>query len=127
MAKRVREKAEKRAVEKDTRPQAHAMYIRMSPSKAKRTLDLIRGKSYIEAVAILENINTAASDPVQKVLKSAAANAEVKGFNRDDLGVVECFANPGPTMKRGIWRGRGGHDVIIKRSCHITVVLDSVK
>lgn len=128
MAKNIREKAAKRQAEKDTRPRATAKYIRMSSSKAKRVLDLIRGKKVAEAQAILMLTPNAASMAVAKVLNSAVANAENnKGLNKDDLAVAECYANPGPTYKRGIWRGRGGHDIILKRTCHITVVLDSVK
>lgn len=128
MAKRIREKAAKRQEEKDTRPQATARYIRMGAPKAKRVLDTIRGKKYLEAVALIEYSDSASAVAVGKVLKSAAANAENnKGLNKDDLIVAEAYANVGPTFKRGIWRGRGGHDVILKRTCHITIVLDSVK
>lgn len=128
MAKNVRERAAKRKAEKDTRPYATAKYIRMSSSKAKRILDLIRGKGVAEAAAICQYTKSTAADAVVKVLNSAAANAENnKGLNKDDLFVAECYANAGPTLKRGIWRGRGGHDMILKRTCHITIVLDSVK
>lgn len=128
MAKNVREKAIKRQAEKDTRPTATARYIRMGSSKAKRVLDLIRGKNLKEAQAILMLTPSTATQAVEKVLNSAAANAENnKGLNKDDLFVSECYANAGPTLKRGIWRGKGGHDMILKRTCHITVVLDSVK
>ena len=100
----------------------------MGAPKAKRCLDLIKDKSYLEAVAILETTPSTASVAVLKVLNSAAANAENnKGLNKDDLIVAEGYANQGPTLKRGIWRGRGGHDIILKRTCHITVVLDTVK
>ncbi len=128
MAKNVRERAEKRQAEKDTRPSATAKYIRMGSSKAKRVLDLIRGEKVSEALAILMLTPSTSTQAVEKVLNSAIANAENnKGMNKDDLFVAECFANAGPTLKRGIWRGRGGHDEILKRTCHITVVLDSVK
>lgn len=128
MAKRIREKTLKRQAEKDTRPSATAKYIRMGSSKAKRVLDLIRGKKYNEALAIILQTPSTSTLPVEKVLKSAAANAENnKGLNKDDLFVAECYANPGPTLKRGIWRAKGGHDTILKRTCHITIVLDSVK
>jgi large subunit ribosomal protein L22 len=128
MAKRIREKAAKRLQEKDTRPSATAKYIRMGSSKAKRVLDLIRGLNYNVALATLQNTPSTSTLPVIKVLNSAAANAENnKGMNKDDLIVAECFANPGPTLKRGIWRAKGGHDTILKRTCHITIVLDSVK
>lgn len=128
MAKRMREKAAARKENKDIRPYATAKYVRMGASKAKRCLDLIVNKPYAEAVAILETTPSTASIAVLKVLNSAAANAENnKGLNKDDLFVAESYANQGPTLKRGIWRGRGGHDIILKRTCHITVVLDTVK
>lgn len=125
MAKRMREKTAKLQEAKDTRPYATARYVRMGASKAKRVLDIIKEKSYIEAVALLQATPSTASIVVEKVLNSAAANAENnKGLNKDDLYVAECYANQGPTLKRGIWRGKGGHDIILKRTCHITVVLD---
>lgn len=128
MAKRIREKAIAREQARDTRPSATAKYVRMGSSKAKRVLDTIRGKGYNEAVALIEYSDSASAIAVGKVLKSAGANAENnKGLNKDDLYIAEAYANAGPTMKRGIWRGRGGHDIILKRSCHITIVLDSVK
>lgn len=128
MAKRMREKAAARIENKDTRPFATAKYVRMGASKAKRVIDLVVGKPYAEAVALLEQTPSTASDAVLKVLNSAAANAENnKGLNKDDLFVAEGYANQGPTLKRGIWRGRGGHDIILKRTCHITFVLDTVK
>ncbi len=127
MAKRIREKAAARQANKDTRPTATAKYVRMSSSKPRRLLNLIRGKSYSEALSIVVNNDSTVKFDVEKVLNSAAANAEVKGLNRDNLYVAECYANAGPTLKRGIWRGRGGHDEILKRTCHITIVLDVVK
>ncbi len=128
MAKRIKEKAAARIENKDNRPYATAKYVRMSSTKAKRVIDLVVGKPYAEAVALLEQTPSTASDAVIKVLNSAAANAEHnKGLNKEDLFVAEGYANQGPTLKRGIWRGRGGHDIILKRTCHITIVLDSVK
>ncbi len=128
MATRQRERAAKRLETKDTRPYATAKYIRMGASKARRLLSIIRGVKYIQAVAILENSDSTAAADVKKVLISAGANAENnKGLNKDDLFVAECFADEGPTMKRGIFRGKGGHDQILKRTCHITVILDVVK
>lgn len=128
MAKRVREKTAKLLENKDTRPFAIVKYVRMGASKAKRVLDTIRGKEYKMAKAILENNTSTSSDVVLKVLNSAAANAENnKGLNKDDLFVVECFADQGPSFKRVSFRGRGGVDTIVKRTCHITVILDVVK
>ena len=126
MAKRVKEKAIKRRENKDTRPFAIARYVRMGSSKAKRVLDLIKGKSFVEACAILDTTPSTASIVVKKVLVSAGANAENnKGLSRDLLYVAEAFANQAPSFKRVSFRGRGGVDTIIKRNCHITIILDS--
>ena len=110
---------------KDRRPKAIAKYIRISPSKVQIVLDLIRGKDYKEAVAILKTTAKAASEPVLKCMNSAAANAEVNlGMNKDNLYVAECFADQGPTLKRmqPVSRGRGYR--ILKRTSHITVIMD---
>ncbi len=126
MAKRIREKSAKVAENRDTRPYAVARYIRMGASKAKRVLDLIKGKKAVEASAILDITPSATTLVVKKVLMSAIANAENnKGLSKDDLFVAEAYANQGPSFKRVKFRGRGGVDTIIKRTCHITIVLDS--
>ncbi len=125
MATRSKAKALVRAENKDRRPKAIAKYIRISPSKVQVVLDLIRGRDYNEAVAILKTTAKAASEPVLKCLNSAAANAEVNlGMNKDTLYVAECFADQGPTLKRmqPVSRGRGYR--ILKRTSHITVILD---
>jgi large subunit ribosomal protein L22 len=128
MAKRMREKTAKILENKDTRPSATARYVRMGAPKAKRLLDIIKNKSAVEAVAILENTPSTASIVVKKVLCSAMANAENnQGLNRDDLVVAEAYANQAPSFKRVSFRGRGGVDTIIKRNCHITIVLDTLK
>lgn len=125
MATRIREKAKKRQELKDQRPYAVAKYIRMSPSKVRIVLDTIRNKPAIEAVAILENSPQSAAAVCLKLLNSAIANAENnKGLNRSDLYVAECFATPGPTMKRILIRARGRADRMLKRSSHITIILD---
>lgn len=128
MATRSKMKSGKRAAERDPRPYAVAKYIRISPSKVGVVLDLIRGKGYREALAILENTPKAASLPVKKVLNSAAANAEVnKGMSKDTLFVAECYADQGPTLKRVMPRAQGRAYRILKRTSHITVVLDAAK
>lgn len=125
MATRIRQKAEKRAKEKDARPFAKARYIRMSPSKVRIVLDLIRGKNVREAAAILANIPNAAGEASLKVLNSAVANAENnKGMNGETLYVAECYVCPGPILKRIMQRGKGSADRILKKSSHITIVLD---
>ena len=125
MAKRIREKAEARRQNKDTRPFAKAKYVRMSPSKVRIVLDQIRGQKAEVAVAILENLPQEAAAASLKVLNSAIANAENnKGLNKNDLFVAEAYACPGPTFKRLLIRARGRADRMLKRTSHITIVLD---
>ena len=126
MATRQREKALKRAELKDKRPMAKAKYVRISSSKVRLVIDLIRGKSVADAVAVLKNTPQAASPIVEKVLNSAVANAENnKGLLRDDLIVAEAFADQGPTLRRFRPRAQGRATRIRKRSSHITIILDS--
>lgn len=126
MAKNLREKTARIAENKDKRPYAVAKHVRISPYKVRIVLDIIRGKSYREAVAILENTPKAASDPVRKVLMSAAANAENNlGMSKDNLFVAECYADQGPTLKRVQPVSKGRAHRILKRTSHITVVLDA--
>lgn len=128
MATRSKAKAEQRQAAKAERMQGKAMaiakYIRISPSKVHVVLDLIRGASYSDAVAILKTTSKAAAEPVLKCLNSAAANAEVNfGMSKDTLYVAECYADQGPTLKRmqPVSRGRGYR--ILKRTSHITVIV----
>ena len=128
MATRIREKALKRKQNADTRAFAIVKYVRMSPSKVRITLDTIRGKKVEEAMAILANQTTAASEVCLKLVKSAVANAENnKGLSRTDLIVDECYVTPGPTLKRLDIRARGRANRLLKRTCHITVFVDGVK
>ena len=93
MATREREKALKRREEKDKRPRAMARYVRISASKVKIVIDLIRGKSIDEARAILMHTPKAASEPVMKVLNSAVANAENNlELAKDNLYIAEIYA-----------------------------------
>ncbi len=125
MAKRIREKAAKRNAEKDRRPQATAKYIRISATKVRVVLNLIRGQSYPNAVAILKHTPKGSSETILKVLESAGANAENNlNLSKDDLFVTECFANEGQTLKRLWYRSHGSADMLQKRSCHITIILD---
>lgn len=126
MATRQREKAAKREENRDRRPHAQAKYVRISSRKVKIVIDLIRGKSLSEAEAILMYTPKAAAEPVLKVLRSAAANAENNlGLNLDELYVAEVYANQGPTLKRFRPRSQGRAYSILKRTSHITVILDS--
>ncbi|MGI6160991.1 MAG: 50S ribosomal protein L22 [Christensenellales bacterium] len=128
MATRQREKAATRRENKDTRPKAIARYVRISTRKVKIVIDLIRGKSVDEAKAILMYTPKAASAVVAKVLNSAVANAENNmDLSRDSLYVAEVFADQGPTIKRYRPRAKGSAYPILKRSSHVTVILDQVK
>ena len=122
MATRSKQKSLARKTNADKRPHAVAKYIRISPFKVRIVLDIIRGKKYNEAVAILENTSKAACPEVLKVLNSAAANAENNlNMSKNDLFVAECFCkriNP-------VSKGRAHR--INKRTSHITVILDTVK
>ena len=126
MASNMNKKVEKIAANKDKRPYATAKYIRISPDKVRTVLALIRGKSVEEAEAILTYCTKGGSEEVKKVLLSAAANAEHnQGMDRGDLFVAEAFANGGPHLKRmqPVSKGRGR--AILKRTSHITVILDA--
>lgn len=128
MATRIRQKAENRAKNKDNRPFAKVKDVRMSSSKVRIVLNNIRGKNANEAVAILTYMPQAGASEALKVLKSAIANAENnKGLPADNLYVAECYATPGATMKRISFRARGRADRLLKRTCHITIVLDELK
>ncbi|SEI67554.1 large subunit ribosomal protein L22 [Lachnospiraceae bacterium A10] len=117
-------KRERNAV-KDTRPSAKLSFARMSVQKACFVLDAIRGKDVQTALAIVTYNPRYASSVIEKLLKSAIANAENNnGLKMEDLYVAECFANKGPTMKRIRPRAQGRAYRIEKRMSHITIVLD---
>ncbi len=110
---------------KDTRPKATVSYARVSVTKACFVLDAIRGKDVTSALGILAYNNRYASKVIEKLLKSAIANAENNnGMKAEDLYVAECYANKGPTMKRIQPRAQGRAYRIEKRTSHITIVLD---
>lgn len=103
---------------------AIAKYVRMSPSKLKPVADLVRGKDLGEALNILKFTPGKGSEILEKVVESAAANAENNfDMSRDNLYVAEVYANQGPTMKR--WRAgaQGRALMILKRSSHVGVTL----
>ena len=110
---------------KDTRPKATVSYARVSVTKACFVLDAIRGKDVTSALGILAYNNRYASKVIEKLLKSAIANAENNnGMKAEDLYIAECYANKGPTMKRIQPRAQGRAYRIEKRTSHITIVLD---
>lgn len=117
-------KRERNENNRETRPHAKLSYARVSTQKACFVLDAIRGKDVNTALGILAYNPRYASTVIEKLLKSAIANAEVKGLNRDNLFVEECFAGDGPIMKRVQPRARGSAYRIFKRMSHITVILN---
>ena len=99
-------------------------YTRISARKVKIVADLIRGKNVDEALAIVKFTPKASSEIIEKLLKSAIANAENNhGMNRGNLIVSEIYANQGPTLKRIRPAAKGSAVRIRKRTCHITIVV----
>ena len=114
-----------RNANKDTRPSAKVSYARVSVQKACFVLDAIRGKDVKTALAILAYNPRYASTVIEKLLKSAIANAENNnGMNPDNLFIEECYADKGPTMKRIQPRAQCRAYRIEKRTSHITIVLN---
>lgn len=105
---------------------AVARFVRVSPTKARRVIDLVRGKSVTDALDILRWAPQAASEPVAKVIASAAANAQNNnGLDPTTLVVATVYADEGPTAKRIRPRAQGRAFRIRRRTSHITVVLES--
>ena len=108
---------------------ASARFVRVTPMKARRVVNLIRGEQAEEALAILKFAPQGASEPVYKIVASAVANARQKAtqeglpFREEELLVSEAFVNEGPTMKRIQPRAQGRAYRINKRTSHITVVV----
>ena len=128
MATRQRQKAEKIAENLDRRPRAIAKNLGVSPSKVRIVLDLIRGKDYNMAVAMLKNMPNVGAEYAVKVLESAGANAENNlGMNKANLYVAECYADGAATLKRFQPVSKGRAHSIKKRTSHITIILDEKK
>ncbi|BDZ49083.1 50S ribosomal protein L22 [Frondihabitans sucicola] len=108
---------------------ARVRHIRVTPQKARRVVNLIRGKQALEALAILKFAPQGASEPVYKLVASAIANARVKAdaqnsyLNDEDLYVSSVYVDEGATLKRFQPRAQGRAFQILKRTSHITVVL----
>ena len=112
----------------ETYPSATAVarFVRVSPTKARRVIDLVRGKSVTEALDILRWAPQDASEPVAKVIASAAANAQNnEGLDPSTLVVATVYADGGPTAKRIRPRAQGRAFRIRKRTSHITVIVES--
>ncbi len=107
---------------------ASVKYARISSRKVKIVLDLIKGKGIDEAYGIINNTPKAASELLYKLLKSAESNAvNNNNLNRDELVIVEAYANQGPTLKRIMPRAQGRANRIRKRTSHVTMVLKERK
>ena len=112
---------------------AQARFVRVTPQKARRVVDLIRGKQAEQAVATLKFAPQAAGETVLKVVESAIANARVKAdrageaFDVSTLVVTTAFVDEGPTLKRFRPRAQGRASQILKRTSHITVVVAPVE
>lgn len=103
---------------------AQAKYVRQSPYKVRRVLDLVRGLPVDEARSVLAFTDRRATEPITKVLHSAVANAEHNhALDADELIIAEAYADEGPTLKRYRPRARGRATRIRKRTSHITIVL----
>ncbi len=114
------------AMEERETVRAQARWVHSSARKARLVTDLIRGRSVPEARTILAFSNRAVAKDVEKVLRSAVANAETRPglhWQGDDLVVIAAFADEGPTLKRWRARARGRVARIRKRTCHITIEL----
>ncbi len=104
---------------------AVAKYVRVAPRKVRVVMDLIRGKNVAEAFAILKFTPKVGADVIEKVLKSAVANAENNfDMNVDKLYVSSAYVDQGPTLKRIHPRSRGQAFRILKRTSHVTVVVE---
>jgi len=112
------------AVDTKEEVKAIARYVRMSPFKVRRVLDQIRGRSYREALIILEFMPYRACEPILKALRSAVANAENNaGLDPITLVVSKAYADQGPSLKRYRPRAQGRAYQIRKPTCHITVAV----
>ena len=112
---------------------AQARYLRVTPQKARRVVDVIRGKRALEAVDVLRYAPQGAAEPVLKIVESAIANARYAAeqagerFNEEDLYIQAAYADEGPTMKRIQPRAQGRANRILRRTSHITVVVGDQK
>ena len=107
---------------------AKANYIQISPTKARRVADQVRGLPYVEAMSLLEHMPQRGAKFIRKAIHSAASNAMYQNDDLDEdmLYVKSLLVDEGPRMKRLWYRARGRADIIHKRLSHITVVVDEI-
>ena len=107
---------------------AVAKYVRMSPRKVRLVAQMVKGRQAEEALAILEHVSKAAAKPIAKAIRSAVANAEENyGLVPSDMYIKNLTADAGPTLKRGRIGARARFKPILKRTSHITVILDELE
>jgi large subunit ribosomal protein L22 len=125
MSMREREKAKlRKQAQKEALPRAILRRFRMSPYKVRLVVDLVRGKPVEEALVILGMVEKKASKPLLKLLRSAMANAEEKGYEDiESMLVKRAYVNRGPTMKRWMSRSMGRANQLLKRTSDITIEL----
>jgi large subunit ribosomal protein L22 len=108
---------------------AQTRYLRVTAQKARRVVNLVRGKNAVEAVSLLKFQPQAVAEDVRKLIESAIANARVKAdaagerFDETELVITEILVDEGPTMKRIMPRAQGRANRILKRSCHLSVTV----
>ena len=123
-AKKAEKKVEAPKKPAPTEARAIAKNVRITPRKARLVIDLVRGKDVKYALGLLANTNKAASEPVAKLIKSAAANAVNNfGMDEDSLYIAQIWANDGLRMKRYLPRAKGSASGLVKRNSHLTVVV----
>ncbi len=112
-------------MEDTTQVRAVMRHLRMSPRKVRLVVDMVRGLPVEDALDTLKFVNKAAAKPVAKLIASAVANAEENlGLAREDLYIAKIYADGGPTRKWRRFGARGRFKPILKRSTHVTVVLE---
>jgi len=103
---------------------AKGRFLKVTPSKARQVMDLIRGKGVDEAMAVLNSLNKRPVAPIKKILHSAISNAKQKGIEREQLFISKIVADNGPSWKRFRAAAFGRANPILKRTAHITIELD---
>lgn len=106
---------------------AEAKYIRISPTKVRPVIELIKGSKTVDAIAKLELINKRGAYYLNKVIKSALANAKNKGYQENTMFISKVVANPGPSLKRHRAASFGRATMIRKRTSHILIELDTTE
>lgn len=105
---------------------ARARYTRISPTKVRQVIDLIRGKDVISSLAILAHVHKVATKMITKVLNAAVSNAKQKGLSDGQLFISKIFADQGPSWKRYRAAAFGRATPILKRTTHLTIELDLI-